>query len=75
MNCDQICGNCSYGQKCSHVNGSCLNGCAVGVYGDKCDNGKRKNVFFFVVIVIKIINSIYSHRKYNLKHKYGIHFE
>ena len=67
MNCDQNCGNCSYGQKCSHVNGSCLNGCAVGVYGDKCDNGKRKNLLRFVVIVIKMINSGSSHRKHNLQ--------
>ena len=67
MNCDQTCGNCSYGQKCSRVNGSCLNGCAVGVYGDKCDNGKRNNLFLFVVIVIKMINSGSSYRKHNLQ--------
>ena len=26
------------------MNGSCLNGCDVGVYGDKCDIGKLSNL-------------------------------
>ena len=39
-----MCGNCSRGDQCNHVNGSCLNGCDVGVYGDKCDKGKFYNL-------------------------------
>ena len=38
--CNQACGNCSKGEQCHHVNGSCLNGCEVGMYGDKCDNSE-----------------------------------
>ncbi|XP_056002093.1 receptor-type tyrosine-protein phosphatase epsilon-like [Ostrea edulis] len=32
----ETCGNCSDGVTCNNVNGSCTNGCNVGVYGDKC---------------------------------------
>ena len=30
------------------MNGSCLNGCDVGVYGDKCDIGMLNNLLIFV---------------------------
>ena len=40
LDCNQTCGNCSKEEQCNRVNGSCLNGCDLGVYGDKCDRGK-----------------------------------
>ena len=30
------------------MNGSCLNGCDVGVYGDKCDIGMLNNLLYVV---------------------------
>ncbi|XP_056002334.1 multiple epidermal growth factor-like domains protein 11 [Ostrea edulis] len=36
QHCPLQCGNCSDGETCHHVNGTCLNGCDVGVEGDKC---------------------------------------
>ena len=31
--CSQSCGNCSNGETCHHVNGTCLNGCNEGFTG------------------------------------------
>lgn len=42
LECSSTCGNCLNGVKCIHVNGSCPNGCDSGVFGDKCDQGKKK---------------------------------
>ena len=39
-----MCGKCSKGKECNRVNGSCLNGCDVGVHGDKCNSGTLFNV-------------------------------
>lgn len=39
--CRNLCGNCSDGDWCNHVNGSCPNGCVAGVSGDTCDTGKN----------------------------------
>ena len=39
-----MCGKCSEGKECNRVNGSCLNGCDVGVHGDKCNRGTLCNV-------------------------------
>lgn len=41
LECENSCGNCSIGDRCNHVNGSCPNGCDVGVFGLKCDEGKE----------------------------------
>ncbi|XP_061190386.1 receptor-type tyrosine-protein phosphatase T-like [Saccostrea echinata] len=38
LECSFSCGNCSDGETCYHVNGTCLNGCNEGVEGDKCTN-------------------------------------
>ena len=43
-----ICGNCLNGKQCHHINGSCLNGCDKGTYGDKCDKGQlRRPIWVF----------------------------
>ncbi|XP_078328171.1 uncharacterized protein LOC111117395 [Crassostrea virginica] len=34
------CGNCSKGETCHHVNGTCLYGCNVGTQGEQCKIGK-----------------------------------
>lgn len=39
LDCQESCGNCSGNVQCHHVNGTCLNGCDLGVYGVKCDTG------------------------------------
>ena len=41
--CSQICGNCYDEKQCDHVNGSCTQGCEAGMFGEKCDEG-RKNI-------------------------------
>ena len=40
QDCRQSCGNCTKGEQCNHVNGSCPNGCDAGVTGENCDTGK-----------------------------------
>jgi hypothetical protein len=46
--CQETCGNCSDGVTCNNVNGTCTNGCDVGVYGDKCKTRmSRIDVSFF----------------------------
>lgn len=39
LECKMICGDCKNKELCYYVNGSCLNGCDKGVYGEKCDIG------------------------------------
>lgn len=39
LECENACGNCSDGNWCNHMNGSCPNGCDMGVFGDTCDKG------------------------------------
>lgn len=51
-----MCGNCSNGDWCFHMNGSCPNGCDVGVFGDKCDQGTDSTK--------GIKNSIFSFKMY-----------
>jgi hypothetical protein len=34
--CSLPCGNCTDGETCNHVNGTCPRGCDVGVYGEEC---------------------------------------
>lgn len=41
LECGNECGNCSNSEWCYHVNGSCPNGCDVGVFGDYCDQGTK----------------------------------
>lgn len=38
--CSQTCGNCSNGETCDHVNGTCLHGCNDGAQGGECKTGK-----------------------------------
>lgn len=56
LNCGKVCGNCSNGDWCFHMNGSCPNGCDVGVFGDKCDQGTDS--------AKGIKNSIFSFKMY-----------
>ena len=52
--CQQTCGNCSNGEPCHHVNGTCPFGCDAGVYGKKCDIGSTislSNVTFETTVV------------------------
>lgn len=37
-------GKCRKGECCNYVKGSCLNGCDVWVYSEKCDFGMLNNV-------------------------------
>ena len=39
LDCRESCGNCSNGELCHHVDGSCPYACDVGVYGKTCDKG------------------------------------
>lgn len=45
QDCSLRCGNCSNGETCHHVNGSCRHGCNAGVSGDQCKDGKY--IFFY----------------------------
>ena len=56
--CQQTCGNCSNGEPCHHVNGTCPFGCDAGVYGKKCDIGSTislSNVTFETTVVSFLI--------------------
>ena len=37
--CTGVCGLCSENEQCHHINGTCLNSCAPGFRGLKCDQG------------------------------------
>ena len=37
--CHEMCGYCLEEQTCFYINGTCLNGCAPGFYGDLCKTG------------------------------------
>lgn len=37
--CALNCGNCSNGETCHHINGTCPHGCAEGALGDICHEG------------------------------------
>lgn len=39
LECKMICRDCINKELCYNENGSCLNGCDKGVYGEKCDIG------------------------------------
>lgn len=39
LGCRSICGNCSRGEACNHVNGGCPHGCDRGVEGRRCQAG------------------------------------
>ena len=57
--CQQTCGNCSNGEPCHYVNGSCPSGCDAGVHDVKCNIGSTiylsnvtlKTTLGFIVIV------------------------
>ena len=36
MECKELCGNCSNGEPCHHVDGICPHGCVAGMYGVTC---------------------------------------
>ena len=36
MECKELCGKCSNGEPCDHVDGNCPSGCEIGVYGAAC---------------------------------------
>lgn len=48
IECQQKCGNCNNEEPCNHVNGSCLNGCDRGWYGEKCNSGNLKICLYFL---------------------------
>ena len=39
MECSQMCGKCYRSEQCHHLNGSCPNGCDVGIFGENCVTG------------------------------------
>ena len=63
--CKKTCGNCSNAEQCHHVNGSCLNGCDVGVFGDRCNQSK----------IIKVSNDqTYLKRKREMHKKFSVSY-
>lgn len=46
QDCSLRCGNCSNGETCQHVNGSCFHGCDAGVSGEQCNDGNNIKTFF-----------------------------
>ena len=48
-----MCGNCSNGEQCHHVDGTCPHWCDAGMYGDKCDKGNMRIKFSFNIINIQ----------------------
>ena len=46
MECKELCGNCSNGEPCHHVDGTCPHGCEAGIYGEKCNKGNARIKFF-----------------------------
>ena len=50
VECKETCGNCSNGEPCHHVDGTCPHGCDAGMYGEKCDLGDMR--FKFSVYII-----------------------
>ena len=40
LSCKNVCGHCLDEQTCDHTNGTCLNGCDPGYFGDLCITGK-----------------------------------
>ena len=58
--CKGICGNCLEGKSCSHTNGTCLNECETGYFGDLCKTGKyiytmKMFLFFFSICNLNIV--------------------
>ena len=51
VECKETCGNCSNGDPCHHVDGTCPHGCDAGMYGEKCDLGNMR--FKFSVYIIR----------------------
>lgn len=43
LECAFKCSNCRNGTSCHHVNGTCIHGCADGLYGDMCHEGLNFN--------------------------------
>lgn len=39
VDCNEECGHCRDVNKCHHINGTCLNGCAAGFMGNLCLTG------------------------------------
>lgn len=39
LECAFNCSKCRNGTSCHHVNGTCIKGCADGLYGDMCQKG------------------------------------
>lgn len=44
--CNETCGHCDDVDRCSPINGTCLNGCDAGYLGDFC-NASEFNIYFF----------------------------
>ena len=46
--CKETCGKCLRGEKCHHINGTCMNGCDPGYYGTFCTKGISNIILFRV---------------------------
>ena len=40
QNCSKTCGFCFENEQCHFINGTCLNGCSNGYWGDGCEKSK-----------------------------------
>ena len=60
-----MCGNCSNGEPFHHVEGTCPNGCDAGMYGDKCDLGNMRIVFFIFFLHKFVIFKPFSTQNLN----------
>lgn len=60
--CSLNCGACINNKQCNHINGSCLEGCSPGFYGQKCDKGaliswSYLNNFYYNIIHFRFKHS------------------
>lgn len=44
VRCTEKCGHCLDGDKCSHINGTCLTGCDAGYHGGVLKNVEERKI-------------------------------
>lgn len=56
LECALNCSKCRNGTSCHHQNGTCIHGCADGLYGDMCQEGQ--NILLQLNITYNVNNPI-----------------